>query len=372
MINRSNYEIVFVDYFDDKLDKNQVDELFQFLQENPDLKNEFDFFSGNKIEPDTTLKFPGKENLKKASINEANYKTWMVAFIENDISQEGHEELIKFIKDNPAYGNEIDILKKTKLIPDYSIILDKKNTLKKNAKVIQFHTPLKRIVSIAAALILIALSYFIIKQFNAPETIVSDYKNIQANPDIAKNNNEPVKELSMGNKKVYHPKVGNKIISPQKQIANRDKNNINSINKISIKNIQTNQNTVQEQDIASSQSFAKSGNEKINSDFNMDGNVNVHVNRPVINVQKADLSSAEYAEIFSDEELKDLKELQNKKFRSEEEAKRFSDIAREELNKLSKKTDIKFAKRSDPGSNSITYAFGLGKIFSVSHTSSRQ
>jgi hypothetical protein len=78
-------------------------------------------------------------------------------------------------------------------------------------------------------------------------------------------------------------------------------------------------------------------------------------------------------DIFSDDELKDLKAMQNQKSgKADEESKRLIDIAKEELNKLSNKTDIKFAKQNDPENKSVTYAFGIGKNFSISHTSGKQ
>jgi hypothetical protein len=103
-INRSNYEIVFIDYFDGKLDNIREAELFQFLRENPDLKNEFDLFSTVNVEPDLDLKYSGKENLKKDLINITNYKTWLVAYLENDLSSDGRREIEKFLKDNRFTG----------------------------------------------------------------------------------------------------------------------------------------------------------------------------------------------------------------------------------------------------------------------------
>ena len=44
MINRTNYEIYFIDYFDGRLDEKSQKELFAFLKANADLKDEFDRF----------------------------------------------------------------------------------------------------------------------------------------------------------------------------------------------------------------------------------------------------------------------------------------------------------------------------------------
>ena len=64
MINRSNYEVWFIDYADGKLSHEHVAELLLFLEENPDLKNEFGFFEPVEL-PVDKVEFPFKENLKK-------------------------------------------------------------------------------------------------------------------------------------------------------------------------------------------------------------------------------------------------------------------------------------------------------------------
>ena len=88
MISRSNYEIVFIDYFDGKLDKIRVEELFKFLSVNQDLKEEFDQFMSVNAKPDLTLEFSGKEKLKKETITYLNYKTLLIGYLENDLSSD--------------------------------------------------------------------------------------------------------------------------------------------------------------------------------------------------------------------------------------------------------------------------------------------
>ena len=64
MINRSNYEVWFIDYADGQLSPEQVAELLLFLEENPDLKNEFTLFEQVEL-PVDTVEFPFKKSLKK-------------------------------------------------------------------------------------------------------------------------------------------------------------------------------------------------------------------------------------------------------------------------------------------------------------------
>ena len=44
MLSRSNYEIYFLDYYEGNLTESQRRELMSFLEQNPDLKEEFDSF----------------------------------------------------------------------------------------------------------------------------------------------------------------------------------------------------------------------------------------------------------------------------------------------------------------------------------------
>ena len=63
-INRSNYEIWFIDSLDGNLSSLEAEELNQFLNENPDLKEEF-----NELTPviinQSVHQFKDKESLKK-------------------------------------------------------------------------------------------------------------------------------------------------------------------------------------------------------------------------------------------------------------------------------------------------------------------
>jgi len=64
MINRSNYEVWFIDYADGQLSPDQVAEMLLFLEENPDLKNEFSLFEQVTL-PVDTVEFAFKKSLKK-------------------------------------------------------------------------------------------------------------------------------------------------------------------------------------------------------------------------------------------------------------------------------------------------------------------
>src|SRR4051812_23396000 len=109
MINRSTYEMFFIDYFDGKLDEKSRKELFSFLDNNPDLKKESESFNNEKVSPDTSVKYSFKDALKKETITRFNYKTWFVAFVEGDLNRFQKKDLEKFLLLHPYLKTELEL-----------------------------------------------------------------------------------------------------------------------------------------------------------------------------------------------------------------------------------------------------------------------
>ena len=66
-INRNNYEIFFLDYHEGNLSAQQQAKLFIFLEQHPDLKNEFESFDLVKL-PSINIFFEEKNSLKRELI----------------------------------------------------------------------------------------------------------------------------------------------------------------------------------------------------------------------------------------------------------------------------------------------------------------
>jgi hypothetical protein len=64
-----------------------------------------------------------------------------------------------------------------------------------------FRGPVKRIISIAAVLFFVALTYFLILQFSTPKNVVSDNNNVPGKTD------KPVKNTNTENDKVKEDKA---------------------------------------------------------------------------------------------------------------------------------------------------------------------
>ena len=154
MINRSNYEAFFLDFHEGRLNESQRRTLLDFLSRNPDLKEEFDQFELITIDPPAG-QFREKNLLRKQAVTDSNFKTWLVALEENDLSEEEARELRQFIRENPEHLRELEIFRKTKLQPDYNIRFRNKASLKKGG----FVFPMWSRVAAAACLLAGLLVY---------------------------------------------------------------------------------------------------------------------------------------------------------------------------------------------------------------------
>ena len=153
-INRNNYEMI-------------------FLEQNPDIKEEFDSFDNISISPELNIQFENKEILKKnviinvSAINSENYKDYFVADLEDDLSDKETIQLKIFLKKNSYLINEYNLFKKTFLKPDINIIYDDKQSLKK----LQIYTPYKKYLYYAASIAATVLLFISLYYFNRNKSV---------------------------------------------------------------------------------------------------------------------------------------------------------------------------------------------------------
>jgi len=164
--DRSNYEIWFIDWLDGNLDSHQVEELTVFIDENPDLKEEFIELALVTIEPSDS-QFKNKMSLMRSpsDISESQFEYLCVAFLENDLSNDLKRELNEIIEHNPEKKNLFDLIQKTRIAPLSLKYTNKSNLLK--------WTPLQKVIRLSIiGLSAAAITTFIITTFlNAPREI---------------------------------------------------------------------------------------------------------------------------------------------------------------------------------------------------------
>ena len=136
-INRNNYEIWFLDFYEGRLTKDQVKELMIFLEHHYDLKEEFNQFEHVSLPPINHIYFDAKESLKKhvitseEGINENNYINYFLRKVENDLTDKELIALANFLRKNSFLEKELKGFQKTKSSPDKNITFPYKKELKK-------------------------------------------------------------------------------------------------------------------------------------------------------------------------------------------------------------------------------------------------
>ena len=129
--DRTNYEIWLIDYLDGNLDTGQTNDLMAFLEENPDIKEEFYDLTKYNIRPAENA-WPNKNNLKRSlsEISQSQFEYLCVAALENDLSDPQAAELEEIITGNPEKRKTFELFRKLKLAAP-EILYAKKHKLRK-------------------------------------------------------------------------------------------------------------------------------------------------------------------------------------------------------------------------------------------------
>ena len=137
-INRHNYEEYFLLYADNELSKTEKKVVEIFVQENVDLKEEFLMIKLTINSPEENMKLADKSFLLKKEtsslINEDNYEQIFILYYDNELSNEQKIETENFVAQNPKFKTYFELIGKTKLTPDNSIIYPDKKQLYRKVK----------------------------------------------------------------------------------------------------------------------------------------------------------------------------------------------------------------------------------------------
>jgi hypothetical protein len=177
-IDRSNYEIWLIDWLDGNLNENQIHELKNFLNQNPDLSNEFYDMLSAKLTPPVSS-FQQKEELKRtaADLTESQLDYLSVAYLEKDLAPEQTSELLEITGKDQVKKRSFELMQKMKLEP-VQILYKRKNHLHKKTaaqKVISFS-----LIGLSAAAI---VTFAILNFFSVPQSLT--VKNNKAVPIIS-------------------------------------------------------------------------------------------------------------------------------------------------------------------------------------------
>ena len=177
MISRANYQEWIVDYVDGHLDIPGQRRLFEFLEQNPDLKVEFLSFE-NVTLPDITEVFSFKDELKKLSGLEGNLDELLIAELEGDLAPLQIAELENRAIKEPNVAKYRRLYQHTRVKPS-KYTYPAKRQLKKGA--IPF-IPFKYYA--AASAIIVMISWLLLRPDNQeseiPKQISSNQKLIKS------------------------------------------------------------------------------------------------------------------------------------------------------------------------------------------------
>jgi hypothetical protein len=218
-IDITNYEEWIIDWLDGNLNDMQVDEVLQFLEEHPDLKEESGEIELFRLKP-ANNHFTEKNRLKKSvnDLSDTQFEHLCAASIENDLSADQMNELEEVTKQNPDRKKTLGLFGKTKLNPIELVYPHKKALYRKT--VLQSTVSLLFIGLSAAAVIAIAF----ISYFTKPSELPVKYETISqvtVNDTSQKKNHDqkiPVKEIA-GNKEHAKNQYKNKV-TPIQPVSN--------------------------------------------------------------------------------------------------------------------------------------------------------
>lgn len=138
-ITRENCEAWFLDYYEGRLEPHQAEQLFAFLDANPDLHEVFNSFEEITLD-DLSVSYGNKDELKRvdelpSSINEINCEEIFIADAEGLLDAEMKKQLAAFLQQFPAQRATYELYQQTRLQPE-TVVFEEKTLLKKAATTI--------------------------------------------------------------------------------------------------------------------------------------------------------------------------------------------------------------------------------------------
>jgi hypothetical protein len=185
LIDRSNYEIWYLDWLDGNLNSLQVEELKLFLDQNPDLKEEFKDLTTLDL-VSTGISFQYKELLKKTAsdISQSQFEYLCAAYLENDLTNSQKAEMLETVNRYPDKKKTFDLIQKTILASERVVYKHKRLLLKRTTsqKVIRLSVTG---ISAAAAIALVII-VFPVQHSTTPFKLNSSARNFVSDSTLQK------------------------------------------------------------------------------------------------------------------------------------------------------------------------------------------
>lgn len=160
-INRHNYEAYFLDYLEGNLSAEDKQDLFSFLDKNPDLKSALEMDLNEVSLNPSAIVFENKESLKTEdesilTLNTVN--VWMLESVEKNLTASKQKELEDFVRKHQL-EKTYTAYQSTVLKPDLNLIFEDKRKLKvATGLVIPLYMRVASIAAVGIILIGIAMN----------------------------------------------------------------------------------------------------------------------------------------------------------------------------------------------------------------------
>ncbi|CAN5519294.1 hypothetical protein BH10BAC1_BH10BAC1_12830 [soil metagenome] len=147
-INKNNYEAFFLDYHEGNLSPQQVADLLLYVEQHPELKEEFESFENVTLDALSAITFEDKLSLKTEVLTPAlsingegelppisiqNKEEYFIKSAENTLTATEKTLLENFIKQHPQFLVDLQLFQKTIISADASITFENKEELKRTA-----------------------------------------------------------------------------------------------------------------------------------------------------------------------------------------------------------------------------------------------
>lgn len=207
ILNRANYEIWLIDYLDGNLDEVRSNQLISFLEENPDIREDFSDILTYNIKPETgTFRF--KESLKKnpTDLSDSQFDYLCISASENDLPSQQRRELDSIIANNPEKKETYEIISRLKLVAP-KVTYRRKSELRRL-------TTTQKIVRLSVAVLSAAAGIaLIVSLFNMPVS-----ENVESGSPVSANISvDSSKSLNKTNEITANanPAVNTEVIKPR-------------------------------------------------------------------------------------------------------------------------------------------------------------
>lgn len=211
IIKRENYEVFFIDYLDGNLSAKEVDELFLFLKNNPDLAMELEGLESVVLQQ-SNKEFKGKKSLFKSSISEiegiGDLDYLCIADLEGDITENQTQALNHIFETEQNSRSTRAKYNRIKLIPDQNEVY-KGKAKHKRIGILNIQLGLLKNIGTVAASVAIVIGVFSILSVLRLENAIQVAENSPTVIQIDENPTEKVidqkHEISIEPIKINNP-----------------------------------------------------------------------------------------------------------------------------------------------------------------------